>query len=607
LLVYKQRLAAGVALEFDGQILPGERPGDLSVVWTEDDVLEPAPHWPTHGTTTLQVGAFDNLTAGIYQDFWQCLQGRSLSIEPGKTCQIRAEVDEQAFRLFLNGKLIAEYEQLFSTPSGYIGIYSYAPGKAFSNIKLFERAVPERISPTAIGDAFFAEEKYATAAAHYARVEQRLPDTELAEEARFKRGLCWLRDGDHSLAHDLWGELRDDAWRARAALHGVDVEFQARRHRSVVAELGALLDHTPVARALVIDRWVQYVNSLCASDVTPLGDYADLRERHFPDDPRSAGAAALLELGRGNFRRVVESFPDQHPPRFEALCALGEFTQAAECYCAIPWMYEMAQVHLNQFDNARQRSFRALAHALRGEMDAALAIGECAEAMLHARQYEEVLQFRFSRASDRAAVLRAQDRVAEAAEHGDARALCQLDVGSEALALPLVLEERFYLQQHLVLRSFQRGEWLEYHRHLAAAMATPCAAFWRDVWIPRHFLFPILERDRGDTKACQRSARRVIDELSGHWHGKAFHLARFVLGEVGLDEFEAQPVRMFMRGRSILARALRAEYSGDSAAAAHCYREYLSLPAQDRFSDSPLRDPLIERWAAFRAEKGSSS
>jgi serine/threonine protein kinase len=603
LLVYKHRLGAGVALEFEGEILEGERSGDLSVVWTEEDVLEPSPRFPTH-TISLQVAAFDNTGVGIYRDFGQCLQGRSLSIEVGRSYQVRAEVDEQALRLFLDGKLIAEYDQLFPTASGHIAIYSYAPGKAFSNVRLFERAVPERISPTAIGDAFYTAEDYAAAAAHYARVEQRLPGTALAEEARFKRGLCWLRGGQRSLAQNLWGELREDTWRARAALHLVDLEFQARHHERVVSELDSLLRDVPSARALVIDRWVQYVNSLGRSDAAPLDPYADLRERHFRDDPGSAAAAAVLEIGRGNFRRVVESFSDQHPVHFEALCALGEFADASARYRAIPWMYELAQIYLNHFDEARQKAFRALGHALRGDMDAALAIGECVEALLPAKRYDEVLHYRFSRPDDRAAALRGQGRIAEAAERGDARALCQLDAGPETLASPLALEERLYLLQHLALRSFQRGEWLEYERHLAAAARTPCAAFWRDIWIPRHFLFPILERERGHAGACELSARRVIDELSAHWHGKGVYLARFMLGELELEEFEAQPVRMFMRGRSLFARALRAEYLGDRSSAANYYREYLSLPDADRFSDSPLGDPLIERWAAFRAGNG---
>jgi serine/threonine protein kinase len=603
LLLYKHRVGTGVALEFDGEILPGERPGDLSVVWTEDEVFEPVPHFPAHAVS-LQVGAFDNLVAGIYRDFWQCLQGRSLSIEAGRTYQIRAEIDEQALRLFLDGKLIAEYDQLFSTPSGHIGIYSYAPGKAFSNIRLFERAVPERISPTAIGDAFYTKEDYVSAAAQYARVEQRLPGTELAEEARFKRGLCWLRDGQLSLAKELWSALRAETWRARATLHLVDLEFQARRHEQVVDQLGELLAHTASARALVIDRWVQYVNSLGGTDSTPLGRYAELRQRHFPDDPGSAGAAAILELGRGNFRLVVDQFPEQHPTRFEALCALGEFAEARDRYRSIPWMYELAQIYLNQFDSVQQEAFVAVSHALRGEMEAALALADCVEALLPAQRYDQVLRYRFSRASARAAALRGMGRIAEAAERGDARALCLLDAGAEALGAPLVLEERLYLQHDLALRSYQRGEWLEYERLSAAAAASPCAAFWGDVWLPRHFLFPILDRERGDTGACERAARHVIEAFSQHWNAKAAYLARFVLGEIELAQFEAQPVKMFMRGRSILARALRAEYVSDAPSAAKYYREYLSLPVRDRFSDSPLGDPLVERWAAHRAQRG---
>jgi len=600
LLVYKQRLAAGVALEFDGEILPGERAGDLSVMWTEDDVLEPAPHWPFHNCTSLQIGAFDNLAVGIYRNF-ACLQGRSLSVEVGKTYQIRAEIEEQAFRLFLDGKLVAEYDQLFSTRSGYIAVYSYAPGKAFSNIRLFERAVPERISPNAVGDAFYTRDELGAAAAEYARVEQRLPSTELAEEARFKRGLCCLRDGHHELARDLWATLRADSWRARAAVHLVDLEFQAGRHQEVVAELSRLLNDLPSARALIVDRWVQYVNSLCSSDVMHLAPYGDLRDRHFPDDPGSAAAAAQLELSRGNFRAVVERFPDQHRQHFEARCALAEFAYAAERYAGIPWMYETAQGHLNQFDRVKHSAARALGHALRGELDDALALGDCIEALLPTGRYDVVLNHHFTPPAEYAAALRGLGRISEAAARGDARALCQLDAGPEALDSPLVLQERLYLLHHLALRSYQHGDLPDYRRHLTAATALPCAAFWEDLWLHRHFLFPLLDRDLGDPEACTRHARHVIDHLPLHFRAKALHLARFVLGETTLAQFEAQPVRMFLRARSLLAQALRAEYTNDTDAAAVFYREYLSLPAIDHFSDSPRGDPLVDGWARFRS------
>jgi hypothetical protein len=601
LLLYKQRLAAGVALEFDGEILAGERPGDLSVFWTEDDVLEPEPHWPLRGTISLQVGAYDNLAAGIYRDFAYCLQGRSLSIEVGRTYLIRAEVDEQAFRLYLDGKLLAEYDQLFSTPSGYVGIYSYAPGKAISNIRVYERAVPERISPNAVGDAFYTRGEYAAAAAQYARVEQRLPETELAEEARFKRGLCCLRDGHQSLAENLWGELRAASWRARAALHLVDLEFQAGRHPHVVAELDRLIRLVPGERALVVDRWVQYVHSLCTRDIVALDGYRELRERHFPDDPGSAAAAADLELARGSFGIVVARYPEQHRQYFEALCALGEFARAAESYRGVPWMSEMAHIYLNEFELVQHRATRALAHALRGELETALAIGDCVEALLPMGRYDEVLQHRYTRSCDYAAALRGRGRIEEAAQRGDGPALCLLDAGPEALTLPLVLDERLYVLHHLALQSAIRGDFGEYRRYATAASEMPLAANTEDLWLARHFLLPILDRELGDEGAVERSARRVVADFPLHWRAKGLHLARFVLGETSLADFEAQPVRLFMRARSLLARALRAEYSGDRAAAAACYREYLNLPERERFSDSSRRDPLVDRWAAFRA------
>jgi hypothetical protein len=176
-----------------------------------------------------------------------------------------------------------------------------------------------------------------------------------------------------------------------------------------------------------------------------------------------------------------------------------------------------------------------------------------------------------------------------------------LDAGAEALASPLILEERLYLLHHLTLRSFQRGDLAEYHRHLADAAATPCAAFWDDLWLHRHFLFPILERELGDSDACERSARHVIANLPLHCRAKPLHLARFVLGEITLSDFEAQPVRLFMRPRSLLARALRAEYTQDRATAARFYCDYLSLPAQDHFSESSRGDPLVDHWALLRA------
>jgi hypothetical protein len=175
-------------------------------------------------------------------------------------------------------------------------------------------------------------------------------------------------------------------------------------------------------------------------------------------------------------------------------------------------------------------------------------------------------------------------------------------VGAEVLNSRFVLHDWFYVLQYFAVRSFIAGDIVAFRRYSAEAAATPCSAKSSDVWIPRHFLLPILESESGDAQAFRRSVARVIDEFALHWRAKACYLARFVLGEIDLAEFEAQPVRLFMQARSALARALRAELLCEANAAVESYCEFLELPDRDRFSDSLWGDPLVERWAAFRVE-----
>jgi hypothetical protein len=86
-----------------------------------------------------------------------------------------------------------------------------------------------------------------------------------------------------------------------------------------------------------------------------------------------------------------------------------------------------------------------------------------------------------------------------------------------------------------------------------------------------------------------------------HVYGKLFYTARFVLGEVSEREFESQPCRLFLRARLVFARALRAELQRERELARQHYGAYLELPYLERSVDSVRRDPLVQRWAEFRA------
>jgi serine/threonine protein kinase len=602
LLIHKQRLAAGVAIEFDGEILAHAPPGDLSVLWTEEDLLEGGPHWPTTSSAiTLQVGAFANLLAGIYRGFDRCLSGRSLSIELGRRYRIRAEINEQSLRLSLDGELVAEYETLFPIRSGHLALYGYYPGKAFSNVVIYERGLAERVSPTAIGDAFFARGDHDPAALQYLRTEQLLPHTKVAEEARYKRGLCRLMSGAAAAAEEVWSGLEDASWRARASLHSIDAAFGAGRHDEVLAELRRLLRGAPELAGTIINRWTEYVNRLYTSDSAMLASYIALRNEEFPHHLESAAAAAAAEIAGGNFRRVLEAFPEQHVQVVHALNLLGQFETVVERYACAPWILEMALVRLGHFDDPRITSeTRGLVHLLRGDPEASLAESERAEALLVLGRYERVLALEHAEPEETAMALRGVGRAEEALARRDARSLALAGAGEDALA-HLRLRERVFLGQHLALQSFVRGDDAAYLRHRDAVQRLPCAAIWPDVWVARYLLLPLADEMRGERGAFSASLKQALHERRTHWYGKLYHLARYVLGESSEAEFMAQPCRLYAATRLGFANALRAELLGDIEAARRAYRAYLSLPELERHLDSPLGNPLVDRWAAFRA------
>ncbi len=600
LLIHKQRLTPGLAVEFDGEILPDGVPGDLSVVWTCDDVLEGGPHWPKPSSCwALQVGAYANLRVGIYQDLWRCVSGRSLSIDVGRRYKIRAEINIDKLRLLLDGEVVAEYEELFPVPSGYVALYTFCPGKAFYNLKLYERGMPERLSPTAIGDAYYADQDYRKAAQHYARIEQLLPFSSIAEEACYKRGRALLGSGDSAAAEQAWLGLRAAAWRARAELLRVDAAVKAGEHARAVSMLRELLRDAPALRGAIIDRWTEYVERACHSDARAVECYVPLRDAEFEGHEASASAAASALIALGQWRAVVERFPDQ-PIQFADACTLlGDFERIVERYPNAPFLHDMALVRLGRFAEAENTEFAGpIVKLLRGEAEATSEL--FVEARLYLGQYEKALLAEHIDREERGAALRGLGRDGEALALGDVRALAAADCGEEALGRELRLHERAYLSNHLALQAYFAGDIASFRRRRAAAEALPCGATWLDVWVHRFVFFPLIDELCGERGAFERSLRESMTLRRTHWFGKLFHCAGYALGETSEADFMAQPFKLYLASRFEFTRALRSELMGDRAATLAAYRSYLALPDLARAIDNVRRDPLVDRWARFR-------
>jgi hypothetical protein len=427
-----------------------------------------------------------------------------------------------------------------------------------------------------------------------------LPGTEAAEEARYKRGLCLMADGDPAAANEAWRRLEDDQWQARAALHAVDEAFHERRHADVLAKLRALMSATPALRSAIIDRWTEYVHQLCLEDAFPLDGYIALRDAEFGDHQGSAATAASAELARGRFRAVLERFPDQHLHAVEAHNLLGEFEAVAEGYVNAPWLRDMAIIRLGRFDSPElSRAFRALGQLLQGDVEGSLAAFERGEVLLAAGRFARALEVAGD-PDEVAAALRGLGRHEEAVARGDARSLALADADEGVLTRPLRLRDRLYLHHHLALRSLERGDLDGYAGQRDAASALALGAHWPDVWLPRLVLFPLADELGGSPGAFAEAASRVQRERATHWYGKAYHLVRYVAGAASDDEFLAQPCGLYVDARLAFARALRADLARDARGAREAYTAFLARPGGERLLDSSLGDPLVARWVAYR-------
>lgn len=428
---------------------------------------------------------------------------------------------------------------------------------------------------------------------------QLLPHTPLADEANFKRGLALLSAGDVSGSEASWEGLQSEGWKARATLHYVDAAFEAGQHREVIAHLRELLQVSSL-REPVIDRWAEYTTRLCPRDIGALPTYLELRTAYFSEHLESASAMAAAKVAMGHWEEVVERFSEQHIPLVEACNSLGKFELIAERYSSVQWISDFAHLNLDCTLDIPGPS-AGVGRLLRGDISGALKDGPWTEALLAAGQYENVLALDYLDPEDRGAAFRGMGNLDEAVALGDARSLAAVDAGSEYLSASLRLPERLYLLHHLAFRELIAGNLEGYAAYRNEASSVPCGALWVDVWLHRHVMFPLADRWIRTTTSSESELRMASTVHAHKWHGKLRNLSLFIVGDVSLEEFTAQPCKLFIQARTILAQAFRAEYLEDVDAARTHYRRYLELPPIERKSDSARGDPIVEHWATFRA------
>ncbi len=617
LMLYRTRCAGDTAIEFTGEVLPGSSLCDLSVCWCRDAELDSARATPISDLYKLQVGAFDNSYSAIILPEERQVAISHVRLEHGRRYRIRAEIVDATLRLLVDGREILSYTDPFPFAGGYIGLYGYYRGKAFSDLRIYSLGLPQRLPATAIGDVLAQKRSFALAAEQYARVSAAFPDSGLGREARFREGLCWFRQERFDQAFAAWRPLAGTEFDDRVSLQRIDRAFAAGDHQVVLDGLGALARRADAeVRAQVAVRWATYAYALSrgqagARRTELLEAYLRVYDDVKGDRGLAARAAAesLITLGRP--AEILARFPADRVSCALALRQLGRWDEIVRDYQDQRWTWAEACLrtgHHEELLRSVDPDERALGLAMLGRGDEALRDPGLepdtrARVLIALGRYREVLDL--PRVGDRW------------------QALAQIGLGGATRGAPssvlglhlLALDQPAALLEH-VERGSEDG-WTArllldldaraVGTHAGEAPETPGLITSLDhpqLCFAGGFMAPFIA-DLGDPAArrahpdaLERSCAQIV---AGFRYADAQHpwyAARFLTGACTAEEFLRQPDRIGTRAWLLALTGMKAERAGQPEDARAAYEAYLALPPQRHGMDM---DPIMDRFAAWRA------
>ncbi len=349
-LVWPHQLWGPAAIQYDGEILADARPGDISVVWARS--YDPARATdPLSEIYKFQVGAFYGSYSTITGPSGEHLASDDFRPVPGRRYRIRIEIQDYSMSLSVDGHVICTWTDTVRFDGGYFGLFACYPGKTFSNLRVENRPVAQKVTATAIGDAFMRIKLFPEAYAQYQRIADAYDGTAIGREALLKQGLCLWEQGRQTEALALWRRLDGSEYESLVRIYGIDHRFASHDPAGARSALEALyVGADGGMRKRIIMQWGHYVDSLRGqNDRLEVDRYLDVHDRLFPEarmvDANAAEALlylqryddllrlyprqrvqcsqALQRSGRGH--EVIERYPDQVEDYCTACYTTGEY------------------------------------------------------------------------------------------------------------------------------------------------------------------------------------------------------------------------------------------------------------------------------------------
>lgn len=617
--VFRTRLTTPVALEYTGEILPGATPGDLSVQWIETDGDEAKPELligkPGKRQLFLQAGAYENSYCAIYQDpGYQRVAYNPLHLTPGRPYRFRVEIDNERVTMAIDGKIVMEYRGRFPSTAGYLALYGYFPGKAFSDVRIYQQQIPEMVSPLAVGDAIFQLGNYTEAAPAYARVAASHRGRTVAEHALFRKGLCEQRQNRSDLAFATWAKLEDRELRYQADTFLLENHFENLEINQLISLFEEQYTERPSVRHELRRQWQGFMGRIWpnprVSDPEQLvARLLRLRDQLFPEDTDSQFLAAGGMLALGRAAEVVERFSEDRWAVVQARLMLGQ----SESVLALPWLQRDSKawalaMHgdlaaLSELSGAPESS-RVQALCQLGRAEEALSrFGSRYPTLIHLGRASELLGGGSSNARDANNILLALGRISEAAENGDPgmrgsgrdpRALILLRRLADAQRIAYATRNKDLAQRIDFMLSVEEG-----NLKPAARPKLPNDLRLANGWFLPLVAAPMLDQLAGDTEAGAR-ALAAAAQVRGAFGQRAWRVVGSVFRIQGEDPLPALPAVSEIPAWTLLVAGVRADLAGDASSARTSYSAFQALPMHKRWLSDDGIDAELEWFVGWR-------
>lgn len=613
-LLWRQRVDGGMVVDYDAEILPGASPCDLSLIFARDlpkgadqDTFHDIPLYH------VQIGAFDAAYSAImYGDGisrWDHLAVSDFRPQAGVRYHVRVEIVDHTITVSVDGREILRHEDVQPFNGGWFMLYSYYPGKAFTDIAVRALEMPERLPACALGDTYAADGNQVRARREFARAARRLAGSSGEAEARCKLGMACEALGDHAAADAAWIGLPPGIWREQAQLAQLGRQVLGAGTEGCEAALRAMLAEGDAdTRHRVAQAWSRWAQQLRTGSPETLERLLELRERLLPGDAVSEYTAAELLFYLQRPEDVLTRFPRQRNPGARALFQLGRPEEVLERFADQRGMVVRALLETGQPDEALARypedtwlaSTVLLMHGDAAGADGLSLPTGFADAWVFLGDLERAAKAAHRPAARRALAFlgRYDEGLRLTGGQGDLAILAAAAAGDDVTVLSVAEHagaDAPYARAFVAVGALQRGEAAPAAALASATSASELSVSSRQA-LALSVLLPAAWRLSGRDAVTWDALLALAATQQSRLGQRPRHWLQYLAGSIDEAAFLAQPVRLYAPADLLLLRAIRNEGSDPSAARTD-YHAWLAIPPWQR-SETP--DPLAERFVHWR-------